>query len=138
MESELINKDLTIGGEQEFERLDELFKDFDPNKEKSRGKYLLSLKSMLAAKKGDRVKALEYLTQLKYSKDSIYVAQVQIAAVYAILNEKDKMYLHLENGLNDHEVETHGINFYAAFDDFKEELRFQEIIRKMGIPYYPD
>lgn len=79
-----------------------------------------------------------FLKLLKNEAKDTYIPQIEFAAVYDVLNEKDKMYFHLENGLKDHEVELHNINFYAVFDDFKEEPRFQEIIRKMWIPYYPD
>lgn len=124
--------------ENEFDKLNEALEYGYGILEYSEVQDILILKSMLAAKKGDRINAMKYLDQLKIKRESNYIPQILFAVVYAALKETEKMYFHLENGLKDHEVELHNINYYAVFDDFKEEARFQEIIRKMWIPYYPD
>jgi len=46
------------------------------------------------------------------------------------------MYKFLNSALTNREFELHNINFYSVFNTFKEEPRFQEIIRKMWIPIY--
>lgn len=119
--------------ENNFDRANEII-----NYEKDSIKLLdsyLSLKGMLAAKRGDRKGALKFLSGMREEAKEEHIPQISFAAVYALLEEKENMYLHLEKGVRDHEPDIHEINFYSAFDSYKHEFRFQEVIRKMWIPY---
>jgi TolB-like protein len=124
--------------EREFDLLNKVFDNNDVIEEAPNDILFLRQKAMLAAKKGERTNALKYLDRMKKIRKSAYIPNIEFAAIYALLEDKEKMYFHLETGLEEHEVAIHNINFHAAFDDFKEEAQFQEIIRKMWIPYYPE
>ncbi len=120
--------------EREFEKAKIVLK-YVKDSVKYKSNYLV-YKAMLHAKEGDRNSTLQVLDSLNILSKVEYVPNISYAAIYASLEEKDSMYKFLNSALNNREQELHDINFYSVFNTFKEEPRFQEIVRKMWIPIY--
>jgi Tfp pilus assembly protein PilF len=120
--------------EREFEKAKIVLK-YVKDSVKYKSNYLV-YKAMLHAKEGDRNSTMQVLDSLDLLSKVEYVPNIWYAAIYASLEENDSMYKFLKSALNNREQELHDINFYSVFSTFKEEPRFQEIVRKMWIPIY--
>jgi len=120
--------------EREFEKAKIVLK-YVKDSVKYKSKYLV-YKAMLHAKEGDRNSTLQVLDSLNILSKVEYVPNIWYAAIYASLEENDSMYKFLNSALTNRENELHDINYYSVFSTFKEEPRFQEIVRKMWIPIY--
>jgi len=62
-----------------------------------------------------------------------YVAPYEVAEVYAYLGEKDEVLQWLEKAYHERSSEILCINVDPAFQDFRGDARFQDLVRRLGL-----
>jgi len=80
---------------------------------------------------GFRRKTLEY--DLKRYERGIGSA-VSVAASYARLGEKELAFEWLEKAFAEHDNEITYLKVDTAFDNLKSDSRFQDLLRRIGLP----
>ncbi len=118
--------------EKEFEKA-KIILNYVKDSVQNKSNYLV-YKAMLHAKEGDRNSTMQVLDSLNSLSEVEFVPNIWYAAIYASLDEKESMYQSLNSALSNWESGLHEINWYSVFNTYKEEPRFQEIVRKMWIP----
>ncbi len=84
------------------------------------------------ARSGKRSEAAAILDKLKSTKD--YVSPVELAVLYAGLGDKEAALASLERALAAHDLQMQSLVVDPHFDSLRGEPRFQELIRKVGLP----
>jgi TolB-like protein/Flp pilus assembly protein TadD len=86
---------------------------------------------------GDRIRADEILLELKDRAQNEYIHAYWIAAIYAMLNEKDKAFDWLEKAFNDrnHIIGASALKTYPGwfFNNLRDDSRFQDLLRRLGL-----
>jgi TolB-like protein/Tfp pilus assembly protein PilF len=118
--------------EKEFEKA-KLVLEYVKDSVQNNSNYLV-YKALLHAKEGDRNSTMQVLDSLNSLSEVEFVPNIWYAAIYASLDEKESMYQSLNSALSIWESGLHEINWYSVFNTYKEEPRFQEVVRKMWIP----
>ncbi|NNE99403.1 MAG: protein kinase [Pyrinomonadaceae bacterium] len=80
---------------------------------------------------GDREKALEILDQLNNTKE--YVSPTELAILYTAFGDKEGTLRQLEKAYEIRDVQLQFLKAEPALDGFRNEPRFQEILRKIGL-----
>jgi serine/threonine protein kinase/Flp pilus assembly protein TadD len=80
----------------------------------------------------NREKALEYLEKFKSLK--VGLLDYHIAAIYARLDEKEKAFEYLESAFAASDRELSGLSIEPEFDNLRGEPRFDEMLRRIGLP----
>ena len=70
-----------------------------------------------------------------YKRKSAYLPPTQIAIVYAGLGEKETAWAWLEQSWNDRAWIVDEMGVDPLFDVFRSDPRFQDLLRKMNLPY---
>ena len=94
--------------------------------------FALGLTYGLAGRKDEARKVLNKLLE---KRKSAYLPPTQIAIVYAGLGEKETAWAWLEQSWNDRAWIVDGIGVDPLFDVFRSDPRFQDLLRKMNLPY---
>src|SRR5579872_6675175 len=81
---------------------------------------------------GKRSEALELLDKLKKRSNPGYSNASEIAVVYASLGDKDQAMNWLEKGYE--ERFNPGVLLRPGFDSLRFDLRFQDLLRRIGLP----
>ena len=81
---------------------------------------------------GKRGEALELLSELKTRPNPGYSNASEIAMVYASLGDKDQAMYWLEKGYE--ERFNPGVLLRSGFDPLRSDLRFQTLVRRIGLP----
>jgi TolB-like protein/DNA-binding winged helix-turn-helix (wHTH) protein/Flp pilus assembly protein TadD len=81
---------------------------------------------------GKRSKALELLSELKKRSKPDYSNASEIAMIYASLGDKDQAMDWLEKGYE--ERFNPGVLLRPGFDPLRSDLRFQDLLRRIGLP----
>ena len=92
-------------------------------------------KSMLAyvyAKSGSESKARNILNELKAVSNQVQSNAANIALIYAGLNEKDQAFAWLQLGYE--ERFNPSVLVRPAFDTLRPDPRFQDLLRRLGLP----
>jgi serine/threonine protein kinase/Tfp pilus assembly protein PilF len=84
------------------------------------------------AKAGRRNDAEAILKKLETTKD--YVSPAELAILYIGLGEKEQALLALERAFAAHDLQMRFIGVDPHMDSLRSEPRFQELIRKVGLP----
>jgi tetratricopeptide (TPR) repeat protein len=85
----------------------------------------------VSALAGDRPAALDALHKLKQRQ---YVSPWLVAIVYAELHDKDQAFFWLEKAYRDREHDLVFSNVWPMFDSLRSDPRFQDLIRRIGLP----
>jgi TolB-like protein/tetratricopeptide (TPR) repeat protein len=64
----------------------------------------------------------------------IFVSPTQIARRYAEMDDKEKAFEWLEKGYREHEKWMMCLNAYSSFDPLRSDPRFQDLLRRVGLP----
>ena len=86
------------------------------------------------AESGRRDEAQQVLDELKELAKRRYVSPYSVAAIYALLGDKDAAFEWLEKAYSDG---AYGILFLKStpeWDGFRSEPRFQDVMRRVGLP----
>jgi tetratricopeptide (TPR) repeat protein len=84
------------------------------------------------AKAGRRGEAEALLKELKTTKE--YVSPAELAVLYAGLGDKEGALASLEKAYADHDLQLQLLKVDPHLDSLRSEPRFQELIRKVGLP----
>lgn len=82
---------------------------------------------------GNRTEALKILGQLIEQSKHRYVPAPAIAAIYVALGEKDRAFEWLEKALTERSAGV-GIEHNPRFDPLRSDRRFQDLLRRVGLP----
>ncbi len=81
---------------------------------------------------GNREKALDILEQLRTTKR--YVSPASLATLYAALGDKDSAVKSLEKAYVERDSQLQVLKVDPAYDALRDDPRFKEMLRKMGLP----
>ena len=84
------------------------------------------------AKAGQRDEAEKILKQLETTKE--YVSPAELATLYAGLSDKEKTLAALERAYAAHDLQLQYLAADPDLDSLRAEPRFQDLIRKVGLP----
>jgi tetratricopeptide (TPR) repeat protein len=84
------------------------------------------------AKAGRRAEAEAILKKLETTQE--YVSPTELAVLYVGLGEKDQALAALERAYAAHDLQMRYLGEDPHFDSLRSEPRFQEVIRKVGLP----
>jgi serine/threonine-protein kinase len=84
------------------------------------------------AKAGQRDEAEKVLKHLETTKD--YVSPAELAIAYAGLGQKEQALSSLERAYTAHDLQMQFLGADPHYDSLRFEPRFQELIRKVGLP----
>ena len=84
------------------------------------------------AKDGQIDAARDILRRLETGKE--YVSRVELAVLYTALGETDKALSAVERAFNERDPQMQYLTVEPNFDPIKQEPRFRELIRKVGLP----
>jgi TolB-like protein/lipopolysaccharide biosynthesis regulator YciM len=84
------------------------------------------------ARSGDRAGALTILKKLETTKE--YVSPGELAIVYTALGDKEKALDTLDRAFQEHDLQLKYLNIETGYDDLRSEPRFQELVKKVGLP----
>jgi hypothetical protein len=84
------------------------------------------------AKAGKRDEAEKLRKQLETKKD--YVSPAELAIAYVGLGEKEQALSSLEHAYTEHDLQLQFLGADPHYDDIRSEPRFQELMRKIGLP----
>jgi len=83
---------------------------------------------------GNETKAREILEELIRRSGKQYVSSYAIALVHMGLGEREAAMGRLEKAYQEHAFELAHVNINPAFDPLRADLRFQNLIVKLGLP----
>ncbi|HEY8130724.1 MAG TPA: winged helix-turn-helix domain-containing protein [Thermoanaerobaculia bacterium] len=83
---------------------------------------------------GNETRAREILEELIRRSGKQYVSSFAIALVHMGLSEQDAAIGRLERAYQEHAFELAHVNITPAFDPLRADLRFQNLIVKLGLP----
>jgi tetratricopeptide (TPR) repeat protein len=84
------------------------------------------------AQGGERQKAEAILKKMRTTTD--YVSPGELAALYSTLGDKDAAIASLEKAYADHDLQMQFLNVDPNYDLLRSDPRFQELVRKVGLP----
>jgi TolB-like protein/DNA-binding winged helix-turn-helix (wHTH) protein len=85
---------------------------------------------------GRKKEALEIVDRLNRTKE--YVSPTELAAVYARLKDTERAVKLLEKAYAEHDLQLQFLNLDPFFDNVRSDPRFQELVRRVGVPSPPD
>lgn len=83
------------------------------------------------AKAGETDKAREILSQLETGKE--YASPCELAILYSALGEREQAFASLEKAYAAHDLQMQYIGVDPAFDALRDDARFQDFIKRVGI-----
>jgi serine/threonine protein kinase/Tfp pilus assembly protein PilF len=110
----------------EFEKADALSKHGSVN-------TLASLAHAYAVA-GQRSKALAIVSELESRSQQKPISRYQFALVFAGLGQKDQAFAALETALRERSTLLTYLKMDARFDSLRQDLRFADLLRRMGLP----
>lgn len=79
---------------------------------------------------GQRAEALRRIEELKRMENQAG----SVAAIYAVLGERDQALAYLEQALENHEWWISTLKVHPFFDNLRDDPRFADLMRRAGIP----
>ncbi len=83
---------------------------------------------------GKQGEAQKILEQLKERQKNEYVDSASFAIIHVALGEKDKAFASLEKSYQEHSVGMLSLKGDPRFDDLRDDIRFQDLLRRVGLP----
>jgi serine/threonine protein kinase/Flp pilus assembly protein TadD len=84
------------------------------------------------ARQGETEQARKFLKQLQTSKE--YVSPGELAILYAALNDYEQAFAALEKAYSTHDLQLQTLAVDAAYDPLRSDPRFQDLLRRIGLP----
>jgi len=89
----------------------------------------------LYAQAGQRDKAMPIMRKyLDIGQSGGFVPPLTMAGVYAVLGDREQMYQWLDKGIEARSLGMLRLDVAEVVDPYRSEPRFQEILRKIGLP----
>ena len=92
-----------------------------------------ALLAYASACRGERAKALQYLTEAAASKGPGYVSPYQLALGYALLHDKASALSNLEKSAEVHEGQILYLKYEPIFDEIRSDARYVALEKKVGL-----
>ena len=86
------------------------------------------------AKSGQREQAKAIIEKLRLAGTENYVPAYSFAMIYNGLGEREEALRYLEKSLQEREVQITFIKIDTRWDDLRAHPRFQEVMRRVGLP----
>ncbi len=86
------------------------------------------------AKSGRRQDANEMISRLRKIAKTQYVMSSRIASIYGALGERDKAFAELERAFAERDWDLHRLKVDPFMDPLRDDPRFNELLRKIGLP----
>jgi TolB-like protein/DNA-binding winged helix-turn-helix (wHTH) protein/Tfp pilus assembly protein PilF len=83
---------------------------------------------------GKRAEALRIVAQLRKISSERYVSPYALAQIYAALNDKEQTFKWLQTAYDGHAVWMSYLAVDPVFDRFRSDQRFQDLLRRLGLP----
>jgi DNA-binding winged helix-turn-helix (wHTH) protein/TolB-like protein/Flp pilus assembly protein TadD len=81
---------------------------------------------------GQREKAQSILERLKTTRE--YVSAGLLPILYVALGEREQAFASLERAYNEHDPQLQYLGVYPEFDPIRSDPRFQDLMRRVGLP----
>lgn len=81
---------------------------------------------------GQPEKARVILKRLQTSKE--YVSPGLLPILYAVLDEREEAFASLERAYAEHDPQLQYLGLYPGFDPIRSDPRFQDLLRRVGLP----
>ena len=82
---------------------------------------------------GRKTEALRIVAELQSDSSSRYVSPYGLAQIYAALNDKEQTFKWLQTAYDDGAVWLSYLAVDPVFDGFRSDLRFQDLLRRIGL-----
>lgn len=92
-----------------------------------------ALLAYASACRGERAKALQYLTEEAATKGPGYVSPYQLALGYALLHDKASALSNLEKSASVHEGQILYLKYEPIFDEIRSDARYVALEKKVGL-----
>jgi serine/threonine protein kinase/Tfp pilus assembly protein PilF len=96
-------------------------------------KYPVAFLAYVYGISGQKNKAEELLDQLLKQSEQEYISSYHIALIYCGLNEMDQALKWLNKAYDERDNWMLWLNIYPVFDPLRDDPRFQELVRKVGL-----
>ena len=63
------------------------------------------------------------------------VREAHIAGCYAVLGDRDEFYKWIDKAISAKRIDLAALRYLIFYDKVREDPRFPEIFRKLGLPY---
>jgi TolB-like protein/DNA-binding winged helix-turn-helix (wHTH) protein len=83
---------------------------------------------------GKKSEARALIEELKKLSDKEYVPGISVALIYAGLGDKDQAFTWLDKAYEQRAFQLQWIKLEPRWDSLRSDRRFQELIRRMGLP----
>jgi adenylate cyclase len=95
---------------------------------------VFSMIGYINALQGNKSKANEVIKQIKgHNKNNLGYPMI-LSKIYLALGEKETTYNLLEKAYQQHEIELIALNSDPIWAEIKDEVRFKELVKRVGIP----
>jgi len=94
----------------------------------------LRLAGYAYAKSGRRREAEEVIKKFKEIAKTQYVMSYRVASIYVVLGDKDKAFAELEAAFAERDWELHRLKIDPFMDPLRDDPRYKDLIRRMGLP----
>ncbi len=84
------------------------------------------------ARAGNSEKARAILKQAQTGRK--YVSPAELAFLFAVLNDREQAFALLEKAYAEHDVQLVFLNVDPVFDSLRDDPRFRDLIRRVGLP----
>ena len=81
---------------------------------------------------GKRSEAQAILDKLNTTKG--YVSPAELAALYALMGDKERAIVLLEKAYAAHDLQLQYLNIAMQYDSLRSDPRFQDLVRRVGLP----
>jgi len=118
-------------------RLDQALREFQTAIESSgRHQWPVADLGLVYAASGDRMRALEIITELERRRQTEYISALQIAAIYTQLGEVEKAFEWLEKAYEERASLLFSVARYPLYSTQKlrADPRFGALLRRIGLP----
>ncbi len=95
--------------------------------------FSMSNLGWIYAQAGEEDEAIRVIEELKDLSDKHYVSPFLIASVYVGLEENDRAFEYLEKAYEERYELLIGLKVYPSFDPIREDPRFSELLKKIGL-----
>ena len=86
------------------------------------------------ARQGKRHEALQMIAELQRRSTHHYTDSASAARIYIALGDKDSAFVWLQKGYDEHSPHMILIDADSAYDPLRSDPRFQNLVRRIGLP----
>src|SRR4029078_18267 len=96
--------------------------------------YVLGTAGQIYSCAGRNDDAMRVIEKLESRSREKYISATAFAFIYAALGDKEKAIAYLEKGYEERAFQMQFLKVDPRWDKFRDDPRFQELLRKVGLP----